>query len=88
VRIAVIVEMLVRMQNRHVIATSPEASRSIPQQVKIAVWQRDRGRCVQCGSDQYLEYDHVIPWSKGGASSMENLQLLCRRCNALKGDRL
>lgn len=88
VRAAVIIDMLVRMQHRYVVPTAEHASRVIPQQVKVAVYQRDRGRCVQCGSDQYLEYDHVIPWSKGGASSVENLQLLCRKCNALKGDRL
>jgi 5-methylcytosine-specific restriction endonuclease McrA len=51
-------------------------SRRIPQDVMAAVWQRCQGRCVQCGADSYLEFDHIIPLSKGGATSMGNLQLL------------
>lgn len=46
------------------------------------------GVIVQCGSDSYLEFDHVIPHSLGGATSEANLQLLCRGCNAAKGGRL
>ena len=64
------------------------ASRSIPQAVKNAVWQRDRRRCVECGDNQYLEFDHIIPFSKGGASSENNVQLLCRRCNMSKSDKI
>lgn len=60
----------------------------IPQHVKAEVWQRDGGRCVQCGATDYLEYDHVIPKSKGGADTARNLQILCRRCNIRKSDRI
>ncbi len=63
-------------------------SRHIPQDVKTAVWQRDRGACVQCGATDYLEFDHIIPHSKGGANSVNNVQLLCRKCNADKSDRI
>jgi 5-methylcytosine-specific restriction endonuclease McrA len=35
-----------------------------------------------------LEQFHVIPWSRGGATSVGNLQLLCRRCNLAKGARV
>ena len=63
-------------------------TRTIPQDVKIGVWQRDGGKCIQCSATDYLEYDHIIPWSKGGATSMNNIQLLCRRCNLAKGDRI
>ncbi|MBL8925873.1 MAG: HNH endonuclease [Pseudonocardia sp.] len=61
---------------------------AVPQHVKSAVYQRDSGRCCECGARSYLEFDHVIPRSKGGATSVNNLQLLCRRCNLRKGDRL
>jgi hypothetical protein len=57
----------------------------IPQEVKVAVWQRDGGRCVECGSQQDLEYDHIIPLAMGGANTARNLQLLCAPCNRRKG---
>jgi HNH endonuclease len=60
-------------------------SRTIPQDVKIAVAARDNGRCRQCGSSQDLHFDHVIPWSKGGANTVSNIQLLCGPCNRSKG---
>jgi hypothetical protein len=60
-------------------------TRSIPQAVKIAVVTRDGGRCRQCGSADDLHFDHVIPWSKGGANTVANIQLLCGRCNRRKG---
>jgi len=63
-------------------------SRHISQEVKHAVWQRDGGHCVECGASDYLEFDHIIPHSKGGASTADNLQLLCRRCNMRKSNRI
>lgn len=60
-------------------------SRTIPQDVKIAVAARDGGRCRQCGSAEDLHYDHVIPWSKGGANTASNIQLLCGYHNRVKG---
>ncbi len=60
----------------------------IPQTVKETVWRRDGGRCVQCGSNQNIQFDHIIPYSKGGADSVENLQILCRTCNLRKGARI
>ena len=62
--------------------------RPIPQDVKDAVWRRDEGRCVQCGSNENLEFDHIIPISKGGANTYRNIQLLCEPCNRSKSDRI
>lgn len=61
---------------------------SIPRDVRRAVWERDEGRCTECGTDFDIQYDHIIPFSMGGASTVENLQLLCAPCNQAKGGRL
>lgn len=61
---------------------------SIADDVKTFVWQRDEGRCVQCGSNENLEFDHIIPLTMGGANTARNLQLLCEPCNRAKGGNL
>lgn len=63
-------------------------SRRIPQDVMDDVWRRDEGKCVQCGTNENLEFDHIIPHSKGGANTYRNIQLLCANCNRLKSDSL
>ena len=60
----------------------------IPQDVKDKVWNRDNGKCIQCGSNENLEFDHIIPVSKGGANTYRNLQLLCEHCNRSKSDNI
>lgn len=57
----------------------------IPREIRRAVFERDGGKCVQCGSTFNLQYDHVIPVALGGATTAENLQLLCADCNLEKG---
>jgi len=60
----------------------------IPEDVKIYVWRRDNGKCVTCGSKKNLEYDHIIPVSRGGSSTKRNVQILCERCNREKRDNI
>jgi hypothetical protein len=57
----------------------------IPRELRLVVWERDGGRCVECGGDFELQFDHVIPVALGGATTAENLQLLCAPCNREKG---
>lgn len=68
----------------------PEANKRppIPKEVVDAVWRRDGGRCVYCGSTENLHLDHIIPFSKGGDTSVENLQLLCQKCNLQKSNKI
>jgi len=52
---------------------------------KQAVWRRDNYKCVKCGSTKDLCLDHIIPFIRGGETSEDNLQTLCRKCNLKKG---
>jgi hypothetical protein len=63
-------------------------SRSIPRITQFRVLKRDNQICRDCGrsiKDQDVEFDHIIPWAKGGSSDDHNVKLLCRTCNRRKG---
>ncbi|HUO05206.1 MAG TPA: HNH endonuclease signature motif containing protein [Candidatus Binataceae bacterium] len=57
----------------------------IAESVRLFVWQRDQGKCVKCGSNERLEFDHIIPVVKCGGNTERNIQLLCESCNRAKG---
>ena len=64
----------------------------VPHQTRVAitrrsVFVRDGHRCQYCGA-QAENIDHVVPRSRGGAHSWENVVACCRRCNTRKEDRL
>jgi hypothetical protein len=63
---------------------------TIPAAVRRAVWERDQGRCSwpldvggTCGSTHRLELDHVVPWARFSAPTVDNLRVVCHRHNAL-----
>jgi len=58
----------------------------IPEKVRIEVWRRDGGKCARCGSREKLEYDHIVPISKGGSNTARNIELLCEKCNRSKSN--
>lgn len=60
----------------------------IPEEVRIEVWRRDGGKCAHCGSREKLEYDHIVPISKGGSNTVRNIELLCERCNREKSNEI
>lgn len=68
-------------------------SRYISRNIKRFVFKRAQGRCehihtsgARCSSQFQTQFDHVIPFSKGGGTTLENIQLLCRVHNAAKSD--
>ena len=58
--------------------------RDIPAPVRREVMERD-GCCRHCGAVDDLSIDHIVPFSRGGQDTVENLQVLCRPCNSKKG---
>lgn len=65
----------------------PAPRRIIPTSVKLEVWKRDGGKCVKCGANDDLHFDHDVPFSLGGTSmTAANVQLLCARHNLEKHD--
>ena len=59
--------------------------------LKVRVLMRDGNKCRICGVEcndglHNIHFDHIIPWSKGGETTLENLQVLCSSCNEAKGN--
>jgi 5-methylcytosine-specific restriction endonuclease McrA len=81
-----------KLQTARSLMRAEEAGRPtrvpIPSDLRRAVFERDGGRCVECGSNFDLQYDHILPVAHGGATTLENLQLLCADCNRRKSDTL
>lgn len=66
--------------------------RTIPPGLRWRVLSRDNYKCTVCGKDPKnyqitLEVDHIIPWSEGGQTEMDNLRTLCSKCNLGKGNK-
>ena len=74
--------------------------RAVPPQIKrrergalrrhYRLWYRQLAagsgeRCANCGAEEDLVLDHVIPIARGGRSRLDNLQMLCATCNRVKG---
>jgi 5-methylcytosine-specific restriction endonuclease McrA len=65
--------------------------RYIPREIMLKVVRRDSQLCQVCFKyvrDDELEFDHIIPVSKGGPTSADNLRVLCRDCNRSKSNTL
>ena len=48
--------------------------------VRMYVWRRDGGRCVRCGTQERVWFDHVVPVWEGGSLAEQNIRLLCEHC--------
>ena len=67
--------------------------RDIPLGLRFHVFHRDRFKCVICGdhparnAECILHVDHILPWSRGGKTRVDNLRTLCETCNVGRGNR-
>lgn len=62
--------------------------RAFPEDIKLAVWEKQNHICAHCKREfdyEFMEGDHITPWSEGGRTVIENCQMLCRECNRKKG---
>ena len=59
-----------------------------PNFTRFNVFLRDKFTCLYCGAGKNLTFDHVIPKSKGGQTSWENVASACSTCNVKKGGKL
>ena len=75
-------------------ATGNTTSRKISDKLRYQVLKRDHFKCCACGASPAkdpsveLHVDHIVPWSKGGETTLDNLQTLCSKCNLGKSDYL
>lgn len=60
--------------------------RSVSEEIRRIVFDRDGHRCAYCGATESLEVDHIVPASCGGASTERNLVVACSNCNMSKSD--
>lgn len=61
----------------------------VTNKMRFSIYARDDHRCCKCGRrTDDLEIDHIIPVSKGGKSTYNNLQTLCHSCNVKKGNKI
>jgi 5-methylcytosine-specific restriction endonuclease McrA len=67
--------------------TDTERVWRVPPVNRREVLRRDKHTCQYCGSTKHLTLDHVIPRSKGGKHSWDNVVIACEQCNSRKGDR-
>ncbi len=70
------------------ISSNPERHWKVPPVSRREVLRRDSHTCQYCGSGKRLTLDHVIPRSKGGQHTWNNVVAACESCNSKKGDRL
>ena len=80
-----------KLENNSKSPIKHKTKRDPSDRLKVQVLMRDGNRCKICGVTcseglHNIHFDHIIPWSKGGETVLENLQVLCSACNEAKGN--
>jgi hypothetical protein len=99
----VVAEGVARLEQRRFAATeaprhggrrASAEGRHVPAEVQRAVWKRDGGRCtfvsdrgVRCPAIDWLQFDHLEPYSRGGQATAANIRLRCRAHNQYEAER-
>ena len=79
-------------QDSSPIKSAHRTSRGVTTRMRFLVMKRDNFKCCMCGASPAkdpsveLHIDHIVPWSKGGETVIDNLQTLCSKCNLGKSD--
>lgn len=63
--------------------------RSFPDKIKRAIYEKQNHKCAFCGNEfpiERMQGDHIIAWSNGGTTVIENCQMLCAQCNGTKSN--
>jgi hypothetical protein len=61
---------------------SEQAGKALPSAwVRMYVWRRDQGRCVQCGGHERVWFEYIVPVIAGGSNTEQNIRLMCGRCS-------
>ena len=66
-----------------------KTKRNIGNRLKVRVLTRDGNTCRLCGikvTGENIHFDHILPWSKGGETTLENIQILCAHHNLVNGN--
>jgi HNH endonuclease len=61
---------------------SGQVGKPLPSEwVRMYVWRRDHGRCVQCGSHERVWFEYIVPVMAGGSNTEQNIRLMCGSCS-------
>ena len=79
----------IEIANKPQIEFKHKTKRQPSERLKVQVLMRDGNKCKLCGivvTGDNIHFDHIKPWSKGGETVLENLQVLCETHNLAKGN--
>lgn len=74
--------------SRNVTPPDSYKKKRISHSLRMQVYERDKYRCVTCGTHLNLTCDHIYPESLGGETTLKNLQTMCKSCNSKKGTKV